>query len=122
MQRLFAANDGAESAFGDVKARLFDVGRASAVAGAKVEPFARFVEHQERRHLGAHQLAGLPGDCLERFVNIQRGRDGLADIEERFEPASFEADLFVEPRVFDDVRSESGEVMEKLFIGFVECV
>ena len=122
LKGLFAANDGAEGAFGDAEARLFDVSGAGAVAGAQVEPFTRFIEHQERRHLGAHEIASLARDGFKRVIDVQRGSNRLSDVEERFEPARLQANLFVQPGVFDDVRGKSREVFEKFFVGSIESV
>jgi hypothetical protein len=46
----------------------------------------------------------------------------LPDIEERFEPAGFETNLFVQPGILDDVGGESGEIVEQLFVRIVKSI
>ena len=122
LDRFFAAQDNAEQALGDAEPRLVEISLAGAAARAQVEPFATVVEQEHGGHFARHQLAGLARDDFERVIEVKRGVDGLADVDQRLEQTGFEAQLFVEPGVVNDLGGLQREFLQKLLVFGAERV
>ncbi len=82
LHRLAAAHDEAQQALAHRHRRLAEVSGPAAMTGPEVQPFTGFIQQLERANLSAHQGATLLGDRPQGVVEVQRGTDGLADVDE----------------------------------------